>query len=111
MEIQHTPGPWAVDKAGFIYSLETAGLIAEIYTKHWTILEDERRANAHLIAATPGMLKALLAIQARLNGVWDAPALVGYGALMHDASVDIRRIVSLTLRDMSSASADPEISH
>ena len=45
-----------------------------------------------LIAATPDLLAALEAIKARINGVYDCPALVAFGPLHHDTQWDCLRI-------------------
>ena len=94
---QHTPGPWRVDADGY-----------EITAKGWTIVEtslpvyeeprnraelrDEQIANARLIAAAPEMLAALQAITARVNGVWDDPALLSFGDLSENTIKDTMRI-------------------
>lgn len=45
--------------------------------------------NARLIAAAPEMAEALAAIVARINGEWDNPALLKWGALHPNAERDI----------------------
>ena len=49
----------------------------------------QRAANARLIAAAPEMLKCLQAIVARIQGVYDDPALIEWGGLHHDSDQDI----------------------
>ena len=49
----------------------------------------EDKANARLIAAAPEMLKCLQAIVARIQGVYDDPALIEWGGLHHNSDQDI----------------------
>jgi len=61
----HTPGPWRVteDANGFAVSwLNSPGLAGRIAKVNSGQIEQE--ANAHLIAAAPELLKALVAIVA-----------------------------------------------
>lgn len=49
--------------------------------------------HARLIAAAPDLLQALEAILARVNGEWDNPSLVKYGALCQNQDDDITGMV------------------
>lgn len=67
MKTKHTQGEWSTNfTAGFIFDKVSGSRIAEFETETITDhIEDqqERRANAQLIAAAPKMLKALEDIQ------------------------------------------------
>lgn len=84
---QHTPGPWIVRGGNVIESLSSINV-----AKAWMTDGEEECANAHLIAAAPELLSALEAIEARINGVYDCPALVAFGPLHHDTQWDCLRI-------------------
>jgi hypothetical protein len=51
---------------------------------------ETRKANAQAIAAVPELIAALQAIQARIAGEWDNPALVAYGPLSPNSINDIK---------------------
>ncbi len=52
----------------------------------------ERQANARLIAAAPDLLAALEAIEARISGTYDNPALMAFGPLSIDTEADCSAI-------------------
>ena len=58
---KHTPGPWRVTPTGDIRSETVRQIVVGFVGDRWLTIgpEDERWANAHLIAASPIMLKAL----------------------------------------------------
>lgn len=67
----------------------------------WDILPSytkQKLAVAYLKhAAAPAMYEALQAIEARLQGVFDSPALMRQGMLTHDKSADVIRFVRAAL--------------
>ena len=68
-EAKHTPGPWLIADASFVYALNDSG-----YNRFWTNVTGgdlrkgestskvETEANARLIAAAPDLLDALQSI-------------------------------------------------
>ena len=64
MTMQHTPGPWRVDE--FIFSAHTGQRIADPFCEDQDIPDVELAANAHLIAAAPDLLRALIDLKALL---------------------------------------------
>ena len=110
--MSHTPGPWkpslfniVTDVTGVIKEkrgdtkLQVNKGLLEILDDHESTvafvnledvsLSEEDLANALLIAAAPEMLKCLQAIVARIQGVYDDPALIEWGGLHHDSDQDI----------------------
>lgn len=95
----HTPGPWNTDGENIFYcptnnhdSIDSDLHIAKVYVPTDSEgPEQEGLANARLIASAPELLEALKAIKARMNGVFDDPSLMKYGALSN-TSVDVNRI-------------------
>jgi accessory colonization factor AcfC len=73
---KHTPGPWVVDdevsadEAGQetlgVYA-EQGGYIAGIHCGPDTTIDEQDKANAHLIAAAPAMYEALQNIDDQLD--------------------------------------------
>ena len=57
----------------------------------------ELRANAKAFAALPDLIAALQAIQARIKGEWDNPALVAFGELSTYTDHDVLRIAGEAL--------------
>jgi hypothetical protein len=82
MKPQHTPGPWVAHAESGMVSGPTRGgrTLASVGQAHGND-PSELAANARLMAAAPDMLDALQAITARIQGEWDHPALLAYGAL------------------------------
>lgn len=72
----HTPGPWSLDhgedvERGHVgISAKSHSLLAQVV---WKMEDDSRtpraEANAHLIAAAPDLLAALMALK-RAGGIW-----------------------------------------
>jgi hypothetical protein len=85
---QHTLGPWKTkDQWGYIKVHSADKGVCVVHG-----LDSKSRANANLLAAAPELLAALEAIEARINGVYDCPALVAFGPLHHDTQWDCLRI-------------------
>lgn len=79
-QAQHTQGPWHIDDLNCMVFAANGLRVADcLCDDQDDMTDDEAEANAKLIAAGPKMLQALEAIQARLAGVWDNPALVAQG--------------------------------
>ena len=87
---KHTPGPWVVNT--FIVNGQHKLEVLDATGANACV-----QANAHLIAAAPAMYEALQAIEARLQGVFDSPALMKQGMLTHDKSTDVIRFVQTAL--------------
>jgi hypothetical protein len=88
---QFTPLKKAVHVIPMLYAEAFAGsnnkeFVVELY-------EDARL----LETAAPAMYEALQAIEARLQGVFDSPALMRQGMLTHDKSADVIRFVKAAL--------------
>ena len=101
----YTPGPWEA----------TANLNDGPYGPSYTIRKDKQTViagisgsalhrgakqtavNARLIAAAPDLLAALNAIKARIQGVWDHPDLIPFGALSVDMNDDIEGIANIAI--------------
>ena len=72
METKHTPGPWTVTADGAGWYIECAPerghsvayIMAKIGEEDPDTSDDEKEANARLIAAAPGLLQTLRAIAA-----------------------------------------------
>ena len=70
--MSHTPGPWKVSATGNVWSSDTK--ICEMSeqpkqaTEYRKKSEDEHRANAYLIAASPCLLEALKRAHTWLQG-------------------------------------------
>ena len=97
---QFTPGPWYPHLAkadhclsSSVWGAEPGNQVAVIGGKSLQTMN----ANATLIAAAPAMYEALQAIEARLQGVFDSPALMKQGMLTHDKSTDVIRFVQTAL--------------
>jgi hypothetical protein len=58
---------------------------------------DPNHPDAKLIAAAPDLLEALDAIDARIGGEFDNPALVKYGILSSDQNMDVLIIIRKVL--------------
>ena len=84
METKHTPGPWTVTADGAGWHIECAPerghsvayIMAEIGEEDPDTSDDEKEANARLIAAAPELLAALIDLlhQSKLSqdeGGWD----------------------------------------
>jgi hypothetical protein len=85
--LEHTPAPWAVASNGAsVKIVDGEGKAVAMITPR------RGRWNGDLIAAAPKLLSALEAIEARINGVYDCPALVAIGPLHHDTQWDCLRI-------------------
>jgi hypothetical protein len=99
---QHTPGPWALNTCeengpfldSFYLSANEERIVCRFPTGTGQFSADGQTnlANAQLISAAPDLLDALEAIEARINGVYDCPALVAFGPLHHDTQWDCLRI-------------------
>lgn len=66
MSTQHTPGPWKLDGAANTNDLDIiapTGRITMLDCEISEVSEDVLTANAHLIAAAPELLAALLAAE------------------------------------------------
>ncbi|MEQ4988010.1 hypothetical protein ABN080_11135 [Proteus sp. fly-1089] len=78
MEFKHTPAPWLMDRrsthAGEITNIHGCknNDWIEIWSTNWPESEEAQEANAHLIAAAPELLDALIEMQrnGRKQG-WD----------------------------------------
>jgi len=62
---KHTPGPWGLDGVHEVVDATSAGVV-QLW--HWNKSNNERDANARLIAAAPEMYEALRELLAE----WDA---------------------------------------
>lgn len=112
---KHTGGPWKLElqqgeetqyehgKSFLILAGKTLFSIGEIGGPSNKEDFEEIQANAELIAAAPeilaerdqlrevnaGLTEALQAIEARIKGVWDHPALVKIGPLSSNGTEDV----------------------
>lgn len=86
---KHTPGPW---KAEIHCVWGGPNLDRYVAATGTGIGEQEQQANARLIAAAPDLLAALEAIEARISGTYDNPALMDFGPLSIDAEADCSAI-------------------
>jgi hypothetical protein len=72
MNTKHTPGPWLMAGDDFVYALNERGtnsFTVLIQTAgEWRISNEERAANARLIAAAPDLLVALNLV--RMSAGW-----------------------------------------
>jgi hypothetical protein len=92
----HTPGPWRLRQV----NRHNPQIEACDETKQIACTldhQDDDYANAHLIAAAPDMLGALEAIEARIHGIWDNPALVAFGSLSTSTENDCTAIARAAL--------------
>lgn len=106
---KHTPGPWF--KNGYYYQRDAAAptgrrvmlcggdstlcegfTINAANTEVCHIRSHNRADDARLIAAAPDLLAALEAIAARVDGVFDDPALMAFGPLSIDTGADCSAI-------------------
>ncbi len=103
--VKHTPAPWVAKRDGihgnairilgpnFQGIAGTGNYIAKMaWTSEnadCTDTSPEILANACLIENSPDMFEALEAIQARVNGDYDHPALLKFGPLSHNIQADI----------------------
>ena len=98
-EIKHTSGPWSILIEGnncFVESPEKWTIARVSHPFPFTTTDDERDANARLIAAAPDLLEALIAAEAALNKIrvccmhtaWDAtgPAVIAARAAISRAT-------------------------
>jgi hypothetical protein len=96
MKKKHTPGPWKISKTindFSIYAEANDNLdIAAVYQKSRAIDHEEARANTDIIAASPELVEALEAIVAAINGEFDNPSLMKFGALYADREDSIKEI-------------------
>lgn len=76
---------WIADGMGGLYSGQQEEAAAACYSYLIGWMDGA--------AEVPELLNALNAIQARIEGVWDHPALIEYGELHTDPTQDILRIV------------------
>jgi hypothetical protein len=109
METKHTPRPWEVVKyAGNVTMIERHERTGYGYrqTNIASVLpvSEALDANARLIAAAPDMLGALRAIDARVNGIWDAPELLAVGPL-GSAPEDVLRIAKAAIAKATGGAA------
>lgn len=93
---QHTPGPWycadLMHDGRSVVVIQSASINEDNYVGEVDVEDAQGEANARLIAAAPDLLDALEAIRARLDGEYDHPALVKYGALAGTMD-DVRQLV------------------
>jgi hypothetical protein len=84
MTEQHTPGPWYVKGATILPEAPSFNWIAAVQVKRMP----EWEANAHLIAASPKLLKALESAADELDSIMDWH---GYGSasVLRDARAAI----------------------
>jgi hypothetical protein len=74
-DAKHTLGPWmigedqSVDETWSIVTTSGGSIIANVNDRH------DRRANAHLIAAAPDLLAALIEAADPIGGYMHGPAL------------------------------------
>lgn len=98
---QFTPGPLKAVQIIIENSSCTWAVQRKSMREQWgkpsiaTYIDNE--ADARLFAAAPAMYEALQAIEARLQGVFDSPALMRQGMLTHDKSADVIRFVRAAL--------------
>jgi len=95
MSVSHTPKPWS--KVFLNGHWHIVGVYGRIEIAKVSAYKNRERSkvNSDLIVAAPDLLDALEAIQARINGEFDHPALVAYGPL-HETQ-DIIRICAKVL--------------
>jgi len=67
--MSHTPGPWKAEQIGGDMAI-TISSSNRIATCNWAKTEKEYEANAHLIAAAPEMLEALILAEEALD-TWE----------------------------------------
>ena len=96
MEKKITPGEWFSTRYTYdigIYSEAEGG-------RDIALVRDgiNLEANAQAIEAVPELIDALEAIRARIDGVWDHPALLKFGALSTACNKDIDRIIEDALQ-------------
>ena len=102
----HTPGPWAVRNHEIISTTERPEWADEDYPDERTCIVsllgamggEDTVADARLMAAAPKMLRALEAVEARIHGVYDHPALMEYGPLHTDSDKDVLRIAEEAIK-------------
>ena len=91
--MSHTPWPWTEHEGFIIGRFNSDNEIHDICDPYCAPPDAdiicEMDANAQLIAAAPEMLKCLQAIVARIQGVYDNPALIEWGGLHHNSDQDI----------------------
>lgn len=95
-----TSGPWyganVSGGQGLVCDEKTGRNIAVVYDKKDTQLiaaaPDLLFERDRLREINAGLVEALQAIEARIDGVWDHPALVKIGPLFSDETVDVARI-------------------
>ena len=98
---QFTPGPWSLCNwmVGNNTPTGEVTICGPEGDEHICTMDgnEDNQANGNLIAAAPAMYEALQAIEARLQGVFDSPALMKQGMLTHDKSTDVIRFVQTAL--------------
>lgn len=120
---KHTPGPWVVKESGeanvcTIMRTDERNWLA-IVRQNGELSVATEAANAELMASAPdllaerdrlrevnaGLIEAMQAIEARIDGVWDRPALLKYGPMFSDGTEDVARISRAAL-DIASLKMD-----
>jgi hypothetical protein len=71
----HTPGPWKLDRSGYVESPSTGLPICKMMDGSSLESKQRSRSNGQIIAAAPDMLSAIndarnLIAQAMRNGAW-----------------------------------------
>ena len=90
----HTPGPWTIERPYgepglFVSRGDPAATNPLICKVREGLRTGEPEANARLIAAAPDLLEVVQAIDARLHGRFDDPALLSMGPLNTNPTRDI----------------------
>ena len=92
-ERKWTPGPWYVSNMSEIFHGDDCNL-ADCWSVHADIDEDECEANAHLIAAAPDMYDALESAEesiATFIGVHGYPTDSGAGEILRQVSAALAK--------------------
>ena len=92
-EHKHTPGPWTLGKGKYRVRTEDGTLVAECYTtgNYMRYPRDkvEQNANAHLIAAAPDLLEALIEARETIQKIDDATLDCGGSWQFDDEKIDV----------------------
>ena len=106
METKHTPGVWEIEKRNLDLEIDIKSSngkrICQVKAFQGASFNDptieEAKINAKLIAAAPELLEALEAINARINGDFDNPALIKFGTLSTNTNQDIYLITNNAIK-------------
>lgn len=92
---KHTP--WECDLVDCMVFNSRDVRVADCNNDEELISYEQQEANSRLIAAAPELLAALIAIRARVNGVFDKPELVAFGPLHPNAALDCEAIAAIAI--------------